>query len=390
MIPFRTRATTLILASLVLGIAALSPTYGDEAARKAEIKMGREAAVDVEKEAKLITDPKLQERLDRVGQAVAAVANSDVVPAKYGNSEIYKFDYKFKIVDDESVNAFSLPGGLIYVHKGLLDYVESDHELAGVLAHEIAHCAHHHMTYLIKEESKLDGEIALVLIAGMLAKVNSENLGHLLIGAQLVRIARSSGYGQKAEKDADIAGVMYTAKAGFNPVGSLTFLERLAHDYSCRPAVDLGIMQTHPPAPERCKYVLAEIKSLGLPINRRAVTNSLKAVTEVAKVGDRQACKVKLGDQVLFEAANIESTVSSEQRAEAVATRVNQLLDSEPTLRDVTLSADGRTVLARGEPIVVVTPQDCDLSGKPAPEVASQTAHVLKLAVWGEMIERMN
>ncbi|MCX6374461.1 MAG: M48 family metalloprotease [Armatimonadetes bacterium] len=354
-----TRITALLILSvLVLGIANLPPVYGGEDPGKAEVKMGREAAVDVEKEKKLITDPAVTERVERIGKAIAEVANLDVVPATYGNSEIYKFDYKFKVIEDESVNAFSLPGGIIYVHKGLLDYVQSDHELAGVLAHEIAHSAHHHMTYLLKEQSKLDGQIALVLIAGMLTKVNSRDLGHLLIGAQLVRIARASGYGQKAEADADVVAVAYMAKAGYNPVGSLTFMERLAHDYAASPSLDLGIMQTHPAPADRCKCVTAQIKALGLPINRRAVTDSLKAVTEQTVVGDKTIVQVKLGDKVIFEAAPIESS-------------------------------DGMTILARGVPFMIVTPQVGDLLGKYATEVASQAASLVSRAIWGEMVSRL-
>lgn len=385
-----TRITLLVLLSvLVLGVANLQPVYGGGDPAKAEIKMGREAAVEVEKEKKLITDPAVTERVERIGQALAAVANAEVVPATYGSSDIYKFDYQFKVIEDESVNAFSLPGGIIYVHKGLVDYVQSDHELAGVLAHEIAHAAHHHMTYLLKEQSKLDGQIALVLIAGMLTKVNSRDLGHLLIGAQLVRIARASGYGQKAEADADVVAIAYMAKAGYNPVGSLTFMERLAHDYAARPTLDLGIMQTHPLPKDRCKCVTAQIKALGFPINRRAVTDALKAVTEPTKVGDKSIVQVRLGDQVIFEAAPIESVVSSQQRAEVVATKINQLLDTDPVVREITVASDGRTILARGEPIMVVTPEDGDLLGKPATEVASQAASLLKRAIWGEMVSRL-
>jgi hypothetical protein len=378
----------LILAALILAAgSALASSVEDMA--KSEIKMGKEGAVEVEKEQKLLTDAKVTERVEKIGQAIAAIANSDVVPASYGKSDIYKFDYKFKVVDDESVNAFSLPGGIIYINKGLLDYVESDHELAGVLAHEVAHSAHHHMTYLIKEQSKLDGQIALVLLAGMLTRISSRDLGHILIGAQLLRIAKTSGYGQKAENDADVSAVAYVAKAGYNPVGSLTFMERLAHDYGARPALDLGIMQTHPIPTERCKTVTAQIKALGLPINRRAVTKAVKAVTEESEVGGLKIAQVKLGDQVLFEAAPIESVLTSEQRAEAVATKVNQLLDSDPVVREITLGSDGRTVLARGEAIVVVTPQDADLIGKPPSEVAAQAASILRRTVWAEMVTRL-
>jgi hypothetical protein len=385
-----TRITVLLILSvLVFGIANLPPVYGGEDPGKAEVKMGREAAVDVEKEKKVITDPAVTERVERIGKAIAEIANLDVVPATYGNSEIYKFDYKFKVIEDESVNAFSLPGGIIYVHKGLLDYVQSDHELAGVLAHEIAHSAHHHMTYLLKEQSKLDGQIALVLIAGMLTKVNSRDLGHLLIGAQLVRIARASGYGQKAEADADVVAVAYMAKAGYNPVGSLTFMERLAHDYAASPSLDLGIMQTHPAPADRCKCVTAQIKALGLPINRRAVTDSLKAVTEPTMVGDKTIVQVKLGGKVIFEAAPIESVVTSQQRADVVATKINQLLDTDPVVREISIGSDGRTILARGEPIMVVTSQDGDLLGKPATEVAALAASLLRRAIWGEMVSRL-
>ena len=376
----------LVVCLLVLATAA--PALASDGQRKAEIKMGRDAAQDVEKDQKLITDPQIVERVDRIGQAIANIANADAVPATYGNSEVYQFDYKFKVVDDTDVNAFSLPGGYVYVNKGLLDYCQSDHELAGVLAHEIAHAAHHHMTYLLKGESKLDGQIAILLLAGMLTKVDAQNLGNLLLGAQLVRIAKSSGYGQKAEADADNAAVLYAEKAGYNPVGVLTFLERLAHDYGTTPGQELGILQTHPAPMDRCKAVESEIQSLGLPLNRRAVMNAVKAVTEPESSG-RQITLVKLGDKVLFEPASIENALTSEQRAQDIAARINQFLDLEPVVREVTVSRDGSTVMCKGEAVIAVTSQDASLVGKPANEVAKDAALVLRLAIWREMIDRM-
>ena len=377
------------LVCLFILLSAAIPAYAADDHRKAEIKMGREAVKEVERDQKFVTDPKIVERVSNIGQAIAKIANAETVPASYGNSEVYQFDYKFKIVDDKSVNAFSLPGGFIYVNQGLLDYCQSDHELAGVLAHEVAHAAHHHMTCLLRQESKLDGQIAILLLAGMLTKVDAQNLGNLLLGAQLVRIARSSGYGQKAEADADSAAVIYEEKAGYNPVGMLTFLERLAHDYGTMPDQDLGILQTHPAPLDRCKAVETKIKTLGLPLNRRAVMNALKAVTEPGSEGQQEITKVKLGDNVLFEPAPIEKDLTSEQRAEVIATKVNQLLDKEPVVREITVSPDGSTVLGQGEPVIVVTAQDASLMGKSANEVAQDAAQVLRLAVWREMIERM-
>ena len=379
----------LIISLLALQGAVPSPIYADEDAKKHEIEMGREAAADVEKENKLATDPVINERVNTIGQKIAAVANSEPVPATYGGSEVYQFDYKFKIIEDDNINAFSLPGGFIYVNKGLLDYVQSDHELAGVLAHEVAHASHHHITYLLRKQSRLDGQIALILLAGVLAKADTEDLGNLLIGAQLVRIARSCGYGQKAEADADATAVIYVEKASYNPVGMLTFLERLASDYASRPNSDMGIVQTHPLPRVRCRSVLNQIKSLGLPINRREVADALKAKTEQAVVKGQAITQVKLGDEVLFEPAPIDNVLTSGQRAEAIATKVNQLLDSEPVLREVAISLDGKTVLARGEPIIVVTAQDLSLYEKPASEVSAQAANILKHAIWHDMIYRL-
>lgn len=390
----RTASAGVLLVLFVISLSAYhatfaAPAYGSSEAKAREVRMGRESAREVEKEQKLITDPDQVERVNRLGQAIAAVANSEVVEASYGSPEIYDFEYKFKIVDDPSVNAFSLPGGYIYVHKGLLDYVQSDHELAGVLAHEIAHASHHHMTHLLKEQSKLDGKIALVLLAGMIARVDTNDLGNLLVGAQLVRIAKSSGYGQRAENDADAAAVVYATKAGYNPVGVLTFLERLAHDYACTPNMNLGILQTHPAPKDRCKAVKAKIEALRMPINRRAVTKALKAEVRPTTINGVSIAQIRLGDRVLFEPAPVEGVLTSEERASAIVTSVNQALDAEPVPREVTVGADGKTVMVRGETVLVVTPEDSRLSGVPASDLAQKAAGVLRLAIWSEMLKRV-
>lgn len=378
------RFTSLLVVCLVLLSLAVS---ADQEAMKREVRMGREGCIEIEKIHKILDDPEITERVEGIGKALAEVANSEVVEASYGKPDIYPFDYKFKVLDEDDINAFSLPGGFIYLNKGLVEYAQSDHELAGVIAHEIAHAAHHHMTHLLKEQSKLDGQIALLLLAGMLSRIDTTDLGHLLIGAQLVKIAKTSGYGQKAEWDADATGVHYTIKAGFNPVGSLTFLERLAKDHSARPTVDMGIMQTHPAPKDRSKALVAQIRSLGMPVNRRAVMDALKAEVEPAVVGERETVRVVLGKDVLFEPAPISDVITAEQRAEAIATKVNQLLDSEPVFREVTV--DGGTVLARGEPIIMVTPQDGDLVGRPVQEMATEAADTLRRAIWQEMIARI-
>lgn len=368
---------------------AVGPVYSKVAIGEREVKIGREASVDIEKECKLIVDPLLVERVERLGRPICAIANTTCIDATYGASEITKFDYKFKIVDDKNVNAFSLPGGFIYVNKGLLDYVQSDDELAAVLAHEVAHAAHHHMAFLMREQGKIDSQVMLVLLAGLLGRVDGNELSNLMIGAQLLRIARTSGYGQKAETDADSTAVGYLAKSGYNPVGMLTFLERLSRDSNGKPTVDMGILQTHPAPRDRCRAVLFQLESRGLPINRRSVTNTLKACVSDAKIEGESASEIRLGEMVVCDVASLGQGLSSKQRADYMALRINQFLDSQPALREVRVSSDGKVVLAGGEPIIVVTRQDCQLRGKPAKEVAAKAADVLRQAIWREHLDRM-
>lgn len=385
----------ILLYVLLIGLAlAVQPAWAGaktdpDSRRNDEVRLGREAEREVEKEIKLSSDQAMIQRVQQIGMKVAEIANALPVQAGYGDKEVYRFDYRFKVVDDKDVNAFSLPGGIIYVNTGLLSFVKSDHELAGVLAHEVAHAAHHHMAYLTRQQNKMDGKIALLLLAGMLARVDSQDLGNLLIGAQLMRTAKTNGYGQKAEMDADVSGVTYMVKAGYNPVGMLTFLERLSRTSTSDPGLTLGILQTHPGSRDRCKYVAAQIQSMGLAVNRQSITGSLTALAEPTQADGRSSWQVKLGDDLLFEPAPIPDGVSAEQRAKMMAVRVNQSMAREPRLRDVTVGSDGKSVMIHGETVVSVTSEDCAQCGKPAKEVATVAANVIRKAIWRDEIDQL-
>ena len=192
-----------------------------------EEKLGRKYARELEKRAKLVEDEAVLDRVRRVGETLADIANNLEVPAMYGSAQVFKFDYQFKVVDDDDVNAFCLPGGLVYVHTGLLDVVESDDELAGVLAHEIAHAAHHHTSHLLKKQSQVDRYVALVALAAILGNVRSNDLNNLVLGAQLLKTGALSSYTQEAETDADRTAVAYLAKSNYDPEGMLSFMKKL-------------------------------------------------------------------------------------------------------------------------------------------------------------------
>jgi Zn-dependent protease with chaperone function len=348
--------------------AASIPHLGQE-----EISMGNEAAADIEKARPLINDAEINARLERIGNAIAAIANNQEIPASYGNSSITPFTYSFKAIDSTDINAFSLPGGHIYVNKGLLDFCETDHELAAVLAHEVAHAAHHHMVYLLREQSKLDGKMAMIMVAGVLSDVRSDDMSNVLMGAQMYRTAKISGYGQKAEQDADLAAISYMIEAKFNPVGMLTFLERLAE----RPEViDWGILQTHPYTSERVKSVKTALKDLEIKIDRRAVTTSFTATVQPVESGNK-GYDVLIGKRFIC-------NIKQNDRAKETAERINSILDKGLQFKD--LKVVGSNVMARNEVIIELTDEDSDLSNKPTAQLASEANQALYHVLFKQMV----
>lgn len=384
----RTYLKRLFVISLVLGglvTGAFVPSQADE---DPEVRMGREAAQEIERTLKLVNDSALVERVNRIGQEIADVANASDIPVTWGINKKSQFQYTFKIVDDKDVNAFSLPGGFIYVNKGLLDYVQSDHELAAVLAHEIAHAAHHHLLKLGQENEKINRRVTLpALLVLVLTGAPARDLNNVMIGVQLYQIAKLNGFTQEAEMDADHAAIYYLTRTKYNPVGMLTFMERLARDEARRPERQLGIFRTHPPSRERAQAMLNLFKQLNIPVNRRAVARILPVDLREKTVQDRRLSEVYLNSIPVFAPADSNGK-SSAERAQQIRERLDSLLNDGIQMFDIRLSSDKRTVVARNNPIVTIEPEDASLYGKSIQELAEQVSNAIKRALWNELIQR--
>lgn len=376
----------LILAAILF----IYPTHFALAADKGEeeVKMGTEAAnkFAADKTTKFVTDPASVARVEAIGQAIADVANEKVIPAKYGKSEIYKFKYAFKIVDDKDINAFSLPGGFVYVNKALLDYTQSDDELAGVIAHEIAHIAHHHITALMAEENKQMAGMAAVLVAGAIGGVKGDNLFKLLQVGGLISVAKSSAYGQKAELDADRAAVTLLAETKkYNPVGILTFMERMARDEVRKPGINYGIYQNHPPSQLRAHEIVDEMDRLNLPINRRLVTTYTQV--QVKPVEKSAAWAVWVSETEIIRLAD-SGGLKASIRAESVASELRNALISGARYHDVKLDDLGQSVVVFGETAITPTQEDAALAGTTTAELTKSAALHIKQALLRELLNQ--
>ncbi|HMF57325.1 MAG TPA: M48 family metallopeptidase, partial [Pyrinomonadaceae bacterium] len=207
-----------------------------------EVAMGRQLAAEVDRQAKFIDDPVVTEYINRVGQNI--VLHSDA-----------KVPFTIKVIDSDEVNAFALPGGFFYVNKGLILAADNEAELAGVMAHEIAHvCARHAMENQTKGQilqgAAIIGSIFLGGIPGMILN----NAGGLGILAAFMKFSRS------AEEEADRLGVQYLYAAGYDPRAMATMFEKLEGLNKKKPGTLAKLFADHPAPADRRASALALVE----------------------------------------------------------------------------------------------------------------------------------
>lgn len=322
-----------------------------EAHKKAidsDIRAGTEYAVEVEKKLKFTKDAKAQERLERVGNVIAEIARSIPVAVTYGDKRLSPFPYKFKLVEGKDVNAFSIPGGNIYVNEGLVQFVESDDELAAVLAHEVSHAAFRHYATMQKDSAVINALSLPILVATILAK-NDATYG-AMVAANMAGQAFVSGWSVEAETAADYGAVQYLVKSPYQPVAVLSFMERLARRDVLTTRSDWTIYTTHPPSELRAHHVLAEIRKAGAPLRRSLVSTSLRARSEK---------RPDVTTELWFgkEKITVFRGEEADSRASEAVARLNDFLDEVPEMYQVTSAADG-SFLGKGKLLFQVQPGD--------------------------------
>lgn len=316
--------------------------------------------------------------------------------------------YQVKLIDTQTstgvaplgtANAVSLPGGIAVITRGLLDptenadaaffAVQSDDELAGVFAHEIAHNAlYHALKQADRNQRYLEGGLIAALVGLLIGGTPTVAIGAFGM-ANMVRMGVLSHYSIEYEVQADTTAVGMLVRSPYSPVGLLTFMERLAAEEQSRPQPPLGVEQTHPYPVERVQMLRRAIIAHGVEINRRAVTAWKRGEALEAVIHGQSAAVVMLWDRTLytFRAPSATGETAS-QRAQVAADRLNEALGQGLTQFDVRVedSPTGPAVTLMGKPMLTVLPGDLEDPNQPLKDGAQAAAHALSAALFGDSL----
>jgi len=234
------------LLTVLLLVCFFVPVQGVEAgliSKQQEINMGKDVAKQLENQYGVVHDEDLQERVNRIGQSlVKQSARQDLA-------------YSFKVLNNQDVNAMACPGGFVYVFKGLIDYMPSDDELAGVLGHEIGHVVKRHTVHQVEKQLALS---LLTIIAGAAAGDPGAGLALATTASQ----ALMAGYSRADEREADDQGTLLTTKAGYNPYSIYVTMCKLNDLSKEQGNPGYGLFASHPEPEVRMAKALKALEPL--------------------------------------------------------------------------------------------------------------------------------
>ncbi|HNS31786.1 MAG TPA: M48 family metallopeptidase [bacterium] len=203
-----------------------------------EMDMGAAADKKVQEEYKVIATPS---QLKKIGDKVAATSDRPNI------------SYTFRVIENEEVNAFALPGGFIYLHTGLLQKIENESELANIIGHEIAH--------IVARDgvNNMQKSILYSIPSQILLRNRSKAIQDAVNAAFSVTMLK---YSRSTELRADTYGVTYAYRAGYNPEGMITFFQKLQEMESGSNSIQISFLRSHPVVSERIKNVQNVIQTL--------------------------------------------------------------------------------------------------------------------------------
>ena len=242
-IPLNIKSLALILSAVLLLVFVPASFCSAEFTFEDEMKVGKELYDKLNAGNQLTKDPRIASYINDLGQKILSQSNKPV-----------PFDFKFSVVKSGAINAFATPGGFVYINEGTIILAEDEGELAGVIAHEIAHVNSRHIAQMVEKSKKIN----LATLAGLLAGVILGGGGaatQAAIGLSLAT-ATTMGlkYSRENEEEADRIGIQYLVSAGYDPKGMLDFM-KIMKNYEFYSSNIPSYFLTHPGTEDRIRYL---------------------------------------------------------------------------------------------------------------------------------------
>ncbi len=335
-------------------------------------EIGKKAADEYDKQYRPTKDTEAQRRVEEIGAKLALIANANGFEVLWGDKRHSEFEYKFKVVESKDVNAFSLPGGYIYVFQGLVDFCQSDDELAGVLAHEISHASQRHVATLRREQDKLLPITIPIILASIFS--GGQNAGPGIAAVGLGTTAATNGWSVKAETSADYGGAQLMVAAGYDATGMLTFMERLqAKEGVVDTAVDWGIYRTHPLSKVRAQRIEEYMKKNLIPIRRSQVAADFRVS---GKANDKGQTTLFFGKRKLFVVGN-----PANDRTNALTKTLNDFFDRVPEMYEVTTGEEG-VIYAKNRTLITLTADDAKANNMDLETLQNSVAKSIRSSIF--------
>jgi predicted Zn-dependent protease len=258
----------LFLIFRAAGLAHASFTLEDER------KLGKEFYEKLDKSDVLIHDQKIEAYINQLGNKVLA------------QSEKAPFEFRFSVIKSSAINAFATPGGYVYINRGLITLVETESELASVLAHEIAHINKRHVASIIEKSQKVGIATLAAVIAGAFLGGGGDLTAAVASFSLATATTLSLKYSREHEEEADRLGISYLVSAGYDGKAMLDFL-KLMRRYEFYSSNIPSYFLTHPGTDERISYIDALLHTTYTQKGRESIIGNLKRVQTILVFGEK-------------------------------------------------------------------------------------------------------
>ena len=301
--------------------AASDPISDDDIepteATREEIRLAERVSAQIEQNMTILVNPVYKAKVQTIVNRLSPYMERQL-------------NYEVDIIDHIMVNAFAIAGGKMYVSTGMLGFVKTDLELAGVIAHEMIHADKKHVILQTARNNRMT-------LLAILAAVAARGQGAAMIAANVLQVAVMGAYSIDLEKEADALGINALTQAGYNPVGMLTLQERLKEERLKRPDINPGIFQTHPDVDERIAAAARYLENNGIPIHRKYALGNLR--TSVREIDSGSfGLAVVIDEQTVWRGKSDEATRVLFDR---VARDLWEFVQLETVPFDVRVEGDG-------------------------------------------------